>query len=217
MAGLRILLADDHRLFRDGLKTLLNQQKGVEVVGEATDGLATIQAVQTLKPDVVFLDVSMPGLNGIETVRRLVGGKLPVKVIMLSMHSDRRFVAESLKAGASGYVLKDCAVGELMAALRAVAANQIYLSQVLATTVVKDYLKLAAEKPDAAFSVLSVREREVLQLMAEGKSTKEIAGLLDVSVKTIETHRKQIMDKLDIHSVAELTKYAIREGLTPLD
>jgi DNA-binding NarL/FixJ family response regulator len=216
MKKLRVLLADDHRLFRDGLRTLLEKQVDIEVIGEATDGPGTISAVQSLKPDIVLLDVSMPGLNGIETVRKLKAEHRSLRIIMLSMHSDQRFVVESLRAGASGYVVKDCAIDELLAAIHLVAKDQLYLSQALAASVVKDYISMTSDRAGSVFSVLSAREREVLQLLAEGKSTKEIATAINVSVKTVETHRKQIMDKLDIHSVAELTKYAIREGLTPL-
>jgi DNA-binding NarL/FixJ family response regulator len=217
MKKLRIFLADDHRLFRDGLRTLLEQQVDIEVIGEATDGQTTLNAVQSLLPDIVLLDVSMPGLNGIETVRKLKIEQPSVRVIMLSMHSDQRFVIESLRAGASGYIVKDSAIDELLSAIRSVSKNQMYLSQVLAASVVKDYINMTSDRTGSVFSILSAREREVLQLLAEGKSTKEIAGDMNVSIKTIETHRKQIMDKLDIHSIAELTKYAIREGLTPLE
>jgi DNA-binding NarL/FixJ family response regulator len=214
---IRILIADDHRLFRDGLRHLLSHHDDIEVVGETTDGPGTIRAVSQLNPNLVLMDVSMPELNGIEATRRIRAEYASVKVIMLSMHSDQRFVVESLRAGAIGYLLKDCAIDELLEAIRSVMKDQLYLSRTIADSVIKDYVNLARSTPASAFSVLSAREREVLQALAEGKSTKEMASQLNVSVKTIETHRKQIMDKLDIHSVAELTKYAIREGLTPLE
>jgi DNA-binding NarL/FixJ family response regulator len=217
MLPLTILIADDHRLFRDGLRTLLEAQKDVSVIAETTDGAETVAAAAELKPDIVLMDVSMPGLNGIEATRRILSAGAPPKIIMLSMHSDRRFVLESLKAGAVAYILKDCAFEELLLAIKAVRGNRMYLSRLISDSVIKDYIAIAKSVPGSAFSILSAREREVLQLLAEGKTTKETAARLHVSVKTIETHRKQIMDKLDIHSVAELTKYAIREGLTPLE
>jgi DNA-binding NarL/FixJ family response regulator len=213
----RLLLADDHRLFRDGLRTLLLRQEDMEVVAEATEGPGTVVAAAKFKPDIVLLDISMPDLNGIEVARKILAENASIKIIMLSMHSDQRYVTESLRAGASGYVLKDCAIDELLTAIRTVAQNRPYLCSSVAENVIKDYVGMTQTQTESVFSILSAREREVLQLLAEGWSTKEIAGRLDVSIKTIETHRKQIMDKLDIHSIAELTKYAIREGLTPLE
>jgi two-component system, NarL family, response regulator NreC len=212
-----ILIADDHRLFRDGLRTLLEKQKSMRVVAETTDGVETVSAAAELKPDIVLMDISMPELNGIEATRRIVSQGGGTRVVMLSMHSDRRFITESLKAGAMGYLLKDCAFDEVLLAVKAVSEGTIYLSSRISESVIKDYVAIAKSVPGSAFSILSAREREVLQLLAEGKSTKETASRLHVSVKTIETHRKQIMDKLNIRSVAELTKYAIREGLTPLE
>jgi two-component system response regulator NreC len=212
-----ILIADDHRLFRDGLRNLLEKQKNIRVVAETTDGAETVSATIELKPDIVLMDISMSELNGIEATRRIVSQGASTRIIMLSMHSDKGFITESLKAGARGYLLKDCAFEEVLLAVNAVSEGSIYLSSRISESVIKDYIAIAKSAPGSAFSILSAREREVLQLLAEGKSTKETAAKLHVSVKTIETHRKQIMDKLDIHSVAELTKYAIREGLTPLE
>lgn len=213
----RVLIADDHRLFRDGLRTLFAAHKDVTVVGEATDGAEAVSAAAETKPDVVLLDVSMPGLNGIEAARRILSQGSSAKIIMLSMHSDRRFVTESLKAGAVGYLLKDSPFDEVLLAVRTVRAGGVYLSRSISDALVRDYVAAARNAPDSVFSALSAREREVLQLLAEGHATKEIAARLRVSVKTVETHRKQIMDKLEIRSIAELTKYAIREGLTSLD
>ena len=206
---------------REGLRALLAEQPGMEVIGEAADGRTAAQLVQQLSPDVVIMDISMPDLNGIEATRQITAKLTDVKIIALSVHSNNRFVAEMLKAGAAGYLLKDCALEELAGAIRTVVTNRIYLGPGIADVVVEDYMRhlSATESPteSAPFSVLSARQREVLQLLAEGKTTKQIASSLYVSVKTIETHRRQIMRKLDIHSIAELTKYAIREGLTSLE
>ena len=214
---LRIVLADDHQLFRDGLRTLLGQQADMEVVGEAIDGLSAVEAVGRLRPDILLMDISMSGLNGLEATRRILADGSTTRVIMLSMHADQRYVTEALRAGALGYVLKDSAIGELLGAIRTVARGRRYLSATLADRVIGEYIDLAGGRSPSAFSILSPRERQVLQLLAEGTSTKEMAVRLKVSVKTVETHRRQIMEKLDIHSVAELTKYAIREGITPLE
>lgn len=212
----KILIADDHRLFRDGLKALLEKQTDMQVVGETPDGIATVKAVLDKKPDIVLMDISMPELNGIEATRQIMESRPETRVIVLSMHSDQRYIAECLKAGAVGYILKDCPTEELLTAVRAVANKQVYLSRKITESVVREYINLNKGGSSQVFAILSPREREVLQLLAEGKSTKQIAETLNVSVKTIETHRKQIMDKLNMRSIAELTKYAIREGLTSL-
>jgi DNA-binding NarL/FixJ family response regulator len=212
----RILLADDHRILRDGLRRLLEERADLEVVGEAEDGRQCVEAARELKPDMVIIDVAMPGMNGIEATRRILHDRPSTRVLALSMHSDRRYVTRILQAGASGYLLKDAAFDELSRAIDTLLEGRVYLSPDVAGVVVHDYLG----KLDTASSgevVLSPREREVLQLLAEGRATKEIASDLDVSVKTVETHRKNIMDKLGLRSIAELTKYAVREGLTPLD
>ncbi len=215
--SIRILLADDHKIVRDGLRALLKNQSGMEVIAEAGDGRSTVQMVQELLPNVVIMDIAMPDMNGIEATRQITATAPNVKIVALSMHSDKRFVAEMLKAGASGYLLKDCAFEELDNAIRAVIANRIYLSPKLADIIIKDYTRLFPKTEFSVFSILTFREREVLQLLAEGKTTKEISSSLNISAKTVETYRKQLMDKLDIHSIAELTKYAVREGLTSLD
>ena len=213
----RILLADDHKIVREGLRALLEKEPDIDVIAEAENGRMAIHLVRELSPDVVILDIAMPDLNGIEAARRIVGEYPRVKVIALSMHSDRRFVLEMLKAGASGYLLKDCAFEELPRAIRAVVANERYLCTKIAGVVLDDYVNQVSVGESSPSSVLSNREREVLQLVAEGRNTKEIALNLSVSVKTIETHRQNIMRKLDMYSVAELTKYAVREGLTDLE
>jgi two-component system, NarL family, response regulator NreC len=212
---IKIILADDHKIVRQGLRTLLEQESDLEVMAEAVDGRMAVRLARELSPQVVIMDVSMPDLNGIEATRQVLAECPGVKVIALSMHADRRFVMNMLKAGASGYLLKDSAFEELAKAIRMVLANKIYLSTEIANVVVKDYLQGGGD--ESVFSVLTPREREVLQLMAEGKSSRQIADHLNISIKTVETHRMQIQHKLEIYSVAELTKYAIREGLSSLD
>jgi len=212
--GTRIFLADDHKIMREGLRALLEKQDGIEVVAEAEDGRTAVRLVRELLPDVVIMDVSMPDLNGIEATRQIVAQSPHVKVLALSMHSHKRFVEEMLRAGASGYLVKDCDIEELVSAIRAVMVNQVYLSPRVAAPIIEDYVSTSPAAGTSAPSVLTPREREVLQLLAEGKRTKDVASTLHVSVKTVETHRRQIMRKLDIHSLAELVKYALREGLT---
>ena len=213
---IKVLLADDHKIVRDGLRTLLEKNPDIVVAGEAEDGREALQMAKKLLPDVVVMDIAMPDLNGIEATRQILADRSDVRVVALSMHSDKRFVSEMLKAGASAYLLKDCAFEELITAIRTVMKGKIYLSPGIAGVVIGEYIKKDAKADSSVFSLLSDREREVLQLMAEGKTTKEVASYLHVSVKTVETHRTNIMTKLDIHSIAELTKYAIREGLTSL-
>jgi DNA-binding NarL/FixJ family response regulator len=213
---IRVVLADDHKIVRDGLKSLLDQCPDIEVVAVADHGRQLLALVEADPPEVVLLDVSMPEMNGIDVVRRLSANCPTVKVVMLSMHSDRRFVTESLSAGARGYLLKDSAFEELVRAIMAVNNGEFYLSPKIAGVIVQDYLRKSSPPVETAFNILTNREREVLQLIAEGKSTKEIAFNFNVSIKTVETQRQQIMKKLNMFSVAELTKYAIREGLTAL-
>lgn len=215
--SIRILLADDHKITRQGLRSLLEKQQDMEVVGEAEDGRTTVRLVGELSPNVVIMDVTMPDLNGVEATRQIVGQSPDVKIIALSMHSDALFVTEMLRSGASGYLLKDCAFEELSRAIHAVVAGKTYLSPSVSGVVVDDYLHRLSKADFSDSQVLTDREREVLQLLAEGKSTKRIALKLHISVKTVETHRRQMMNKLDIHTVAELTKYAIRKGLTSLE
>ena len=215
--SIRIILADDHKIVRDGLRALIENQAGMKVVAEADNGRETVRLARDLLPDLVIMDIGMPDLNGIDATRQITVELPDVKVIALSMHSDRRFVVQMFRAGASGYLLKDCAFEELARAVDAVSKNQTYLSPAVAGPVMEDYIHRLSTADSIAYPILSPREREVLQLLAEGRSTKETASLLCVSTKTVETHRQQIMGKLNIHTTAELIKYAIREGLTSLD
>ncbi|MDO9287499.1 MAG: response regulator transcription factor [Thermodesulfovibrionales bacterium] len=210
----RIILADDHTILREGLCALLAKQRDFQIVAEAGDGRTAVRLTQELLPDVVVMDVNMPDLNGIEATRQIITDNPGIKVIALSMYSEKQFVVEMLKAGAAGYMLKDSAFEELVHAINCIVKDQIYLSPSITTFVLKDYLQQSSKADYTAFSILTDREREVLQLIVEGKTTKEIASILNVSTKTIETHRQQIMKKLNVHSIAELTKYAIREGIT---
>ena len=212
--SIKVLIADDHKIVREGLRSMLEQEHDIKVVGEAEDGRMTQRLARELVPDVIIMDVAMPDLNGIEATRQIVAELPAVRIIALSMHDDRRFVLNMLKAGAAGYMLKDCAFKDLAKAIRVVMSNKTYLSSEVADIVVKDYLSSSGPTESSAFNLLSPREREVLQLIAEGKTSAAIADSLHVSVKTIETHRQQIMIKLKIKTIAELTKYAIREGLT---
>jgi DNA-binding NarL/FixJ family response regulator len=209
----KIVLAEDHQLIREGLRTLLEKELGMEVIGEAGDGEAAVQLARELLPDIVIMDVTMPGLDGIGATKQIISELPSIKVIALSMYSNKLFVMDMFEAGASGYLLKECASVELEHAISAVLANEIYLSPKISGLVLDGQMKrpLVTKNPTA---VLTKRECKVLQLLASGKSTKEIALMLNKSVQSVDAYRRQIMDKLDIHSVAGLTKYAIREGLT---
>ncbi len=215
---IKIMLAEDHKIVRQGLRNLLASEPDIQVVAEADNGRLVLPRVKEFAPHLVIMDITMPGLNGIEATRQIQAECPGVKVIALSMHSDSLFVLNMLKAGASGYLLKDCALEDLVRAIRTVMGHKTYLSPGISDVVIKDFVS-GWDHADrsGAFSVLTAREREVLQLLAEGKSTTQIADCLCVSVKTVESHRKQIMSKSGIRSVAELTKYAIRQGLTSLE
>lgn len=214
--AITVILADDHKIVREGIRILLQKYPEIEVIGETEDGRSTVEMARELAPDVVVMDIAMPDMNGIEATRRITEERPGVKVVALSMHSDKRFVSEMLKAGASAYLLKHSAFEELVTAVMTVVENRMYLSPAVTGVVVDNYIKQKDKPGGSVFSMLSDREREVLQLLAEGKNTKEIATILNLSGKTVDAHRMNIMSKLNLHSIAELTKYAIREGLTSL-
>lgn len=211
---IRILLVDDHKIMRDGLRALIERNDELEVIAEAENGRQALQLARKHHPEIVIMDISMPDLNGIDATRQMLEEAKGVKVIALSMHADKQYVDGMLRAGVSGYLLKDCAADELISCIHAVRSGRISLSAGITGFLVSEYLHTAQANAPPAGTQLSDREREVLQLIAEGRSTKEIAETLHISVKTVETHRKNIMEKTDAHSVAELTKFAIRSGLT---
>lgn len=218
MSKVRLLIADDHEMMREGLKSLLEKESSIEVIGEAENGEQTVEMARKSGVHIVIMDVSMPDLNGIEATRKIVADNPNTKVVALSGYANKEFVREMLSAGASAYVLKKRAYEELTRAVAEVMKGKKYLSPDIARGVVDDYVELSSSlSENPAFVVLTAREREVLQQLAEGNTTKEMADSMSVSVKTIETHRRNIMEKLNLHSVAELTKYAIREGITSLD
>ncbi len=211
---IRVLLVDDHKIMRDGLRALIERCDDLEVIAEAENGREALQLARRHQPEIVIMDISMPDLNGIDATRQMLEEVKGTKVIALSMHSDKQYVDGMLRAGVSGYLLKDCAADELINCIHVVRSGRISLSAGITGFLVSEYLQPTRENVLSAGSQLSDREREVLQLIAEGRSTKEIGETLHISVKTVETHRKNIMEKTDARSVAELTKYAIRSGLT---
>jgi DNA-binding NarL/FixJ family response regulator len=216
MTAIRVLLADDHSLFRAGVHALLSNINGVEVVGEADTGRKALDMVRARTPDVVLMDIAMPEMNGLETTTRVTKEFPSVRVIMLSMHAGEEYVMQALRAGASGYLLKDAATSELELAVRAVARGETYLTPTISKRVIDDYL-MRTTGSQGPVDQLTKRQREILQLIAKGYTSKEMAQMLTLSPKTIETHRTQLMKQLDIHDVAGLVRYAIRVGLVTLD
>ena len=214
--SIKVVLADDHKIMREGLHSLIEKEPNMDVVGEANNGRETVRLTELLKPDVLVLDITMPDLNGIDAAQRINRKNHHTKILCLSMHSERNFVLAMFRAGVAGYLLKDCAFEELVRAIHTVNSGKIYISPEIANYIVSESLILTSDK-GSVYTILTPREREILQLIAEGKSTKQIAAHLHRSVKTIETHREQIMKKLNLRSIAELTKYAISEGLTSLE
>jgi len=212
--SIKIILADDHAVLRHGLSKSFQNEQDFEVIAQAKDGRTTVELARELKPDVIIMDIGMPDLNGIEATRQIVSESPNVKIVALSMHSGKNFIIEMFKAGASGYLLKDCEFDELADAVRIVHSGKTYVSPSISELVVETSVQGFTQKKDSAFTALTKREREILQLLAEGKSTKQIARNLHISSKTVEVHRLNIMNKLKIDSIAQLTKYAIQEGLT---
>jgi len=213
---MKILIVDDHAIVRQGLRALIDKEEDMEVTAEAATGAEAIRLARECRPDVIVMDISMPDVNGIDATKSITAESPLVRVLALSMESDRRFVVEVLKAGANGYVLKDAAFAELATAIRAVAAGETYLPPRVTSLLIKEYLQRIPDEVPATYENLSLREREILQLIADGSNAKEIAFAFGVSVKTVENQRHSIMKKLDLFSIAELTKYAVRQGLTSL-
>lgn len=214
---LRVLLVDDHQILREGLRMMLSAEDDLQVVGEAGDGQTAIDLAQRLRPHVVMMDIGLPGISGIEATRKILDGNPDVKVVGLSIHSDRRFVVGLLAAGAKGYLPKNCASEELVKAIREVSSGGIYISDQVKGLVVEDYVRQVQAKEQGTAAPLSDREREVLCLLAGGQNLKQIAAALRLSYKTVEGHRQRITEKLGMSSIADLTRYAIREGLVSLD
>ncbi len=215
--SIRILLVDDHQMMRDGLRSILDLEGDLEVVGEAANGYEALEMAKTLRPEVIVMDIAMKDLNGIDATRQIIAQDPRAKVIALSTHSDESYVLSMLEAGASGYVLKDSAVDEMRRAIRVVVGGHHYLSPEVAGSVVHSHLRGPSQERVSVHSLLAPRERQILQLLAEGQTSSEIARKLHIATTTVDSHRRNIMKKLDLHSVAELTKYAIREGLTSLE
>jgi len=212
--SIRIVLADDHTILRDGLSRAFQQEDDMEIVGQASDGHAAVEMARELRPNIVVMDINMPSLNGIEATREIQREAPGVRVIALSMHSEKPCIKEIFRAGASAYLVKNCGFDELARAVRAVAAGMTYVSPSISAVVVGDFMRAEEKTAPTAFSLLSAREREIVQLLAEGGTIKQIALRLHISPKTVEAHRLRIMNKLQLDTVAQLTKYAIREGLT---
>ena len=214
MRTLRILLADDHTVVRSGLRALLERQNNFEIVGEAQNGRETVSLCASLQPDVVVMDVGMPLLNGIEATKALLKQSPSTGVVMLSMHSDESYVMRSLQAGARAYLLKDSAPSDLLSAIEAVSHGKSFFSSAIRHLLAEDYVRVLRQKGAVdSYELLTMREREILQLLAEGKTNKEVASSLNISLYTVETHRSNILEKLGIHSPAELILYAVRKGI----
>lgn len=216
MSPIQLVIADNHTLVRAGLRSLVEDIDGVEVVGEAENGREALQLVETLNPQIVLMDIAMPEMNGLEATARIAREFPQVRVIILSMHANEEYVYQALRSGASGYLLKDSGTEELDLALRAIARGETYLCPAVSKYVVSDYVRRLGQDQNP-LDQITPRQREILQLIAEGKSTKDIAGILYISTKTVETHRSQLMDRLDIHDIAGLVRYAIRIGLVVLE
>jgi DNA-binding NarL/FixJ family response regulator len=225
MSSIRIILADDHALVRGGIRALLDKLPGIQVIAEASDGREALRLVEIHRPDIILMDIAMAGMNGLEATLRLARDYPGVRVIILSMHTNEEYVLKALRLGASGYLLKDAGITELELAIKSVAQGETYLSPPVSKHVIASYMKRVGDTPagannldpENALDKLTLRQREILQLIAEGQTTQEIAQKLNVSVKTVETHRMQLMERLDIHDIASLVRFAIRVGLISLD
>jgi DNA-binding NarL/FixJ family response regulator len=214
MEPIRILLADDHNILRDGMRLLLERQPGFLVVGEAADGRESVQLAQQQHPDVIVMDIAMPSMNGIEATRRIVEQQPHIGVVILSMHHDESYIIRSLKAGARAYLLKDALKTELISAIHAVVEGRSFFSPKVSRILQEDYFQALGRKgEDDSYELLTAREREILQLVAEGKTNKEVANTLNLSLYTVDTHRTHILQKLSLHSVPELILYAVRKGI----
>jgi len=217
MKKIRVVVADDHTILRQGIKALLDNQEEIEVVGEAKDGREAIKAIEELSPDVILMDIAMPGLNGLEATRRIKKKFPKTKVVVLTMHTNEEYIFQILNAGADGYLVKETAFQYLISAINSVHRGEAFMSPSISKKVMTDYIQRAQGEEKVGFDTLTTREREILQLVAEGNSNKKIAEALFISPKTVETHRAHIMDKLNIHDSAGLIKYAIRKGMINLD
>ncbi|QOY88797.1 response regulator [Paludibaculum fermentans] len=211
---IRIILADDHAVMRRGLRLVLEEHKDFQVIGEASDGREAVALVEELKPDLVVLDITMPNMNGIEAARQISEKQAGVSIVVLSMHSDESYVLRALKAGARGYLLKESAESDFILAIRSVSAGKAFFSPAVSRLLVEDYVRQLQDKDiEDSYELLTQRERELLQLIAEGKSNKDVANMLNLSLYTVETHRGNLMEKLNLHSVPELILYAVRKGV----
>jgi len=217
MKKIKVVVADDHTILRQGIKALLDNQEEIEVVGEAKDGREAIKAIEELSPDVILMDIAMPGLNGLEATRRIKKKFPKTKVVVLTMHTNEEYIFQILNAGADGYLVKETAFQDLISAINSVHRGEAFMSPSISKKVMTDYIQRAQGEERVGFDTLTTREREILQLVAEGNSNKKIAEVLFISPKTVETHRAHIMDKLNIHDRAGLIKYAIRKGMINLD
>jgi DNA-binding NarL/FixJ family response regulator len=219
MNKIKVIIAEDHTIVRKGLCALLQGEPDIEVIGEAENGREAIKIVETLLPDVVLMDIAMPGLNGLDTTRQLKKRFPKLKILILTMHDNEEYIFETLRAGASGYLIKRSAPNELISAIHSVYRDESFLSPAISKKVIEGFVQSGGQAviEDEDYMKLTVREREVLQLIAEGNTNREIARLLHISIKTVESHKAHIMEKLDIRNIAELTQYAIRKGLISLD
>jgi two-component system, NarL family, response regulator NreC len=214
MHPIRILLADDHTVMRNGLRLLLERQRNLTVVAEASDGRDSVRLAEELSPDVVVMDIAMPNLNGIEASRQIIASNPDIAIVILSMHSDESYVIRALKAGARAYLLKDSAEGDLIAAIHAITDGKSFFSPAISRILVEDYMRQLEQKHvEDTYELLTAREREILQLLAEGKANKEVAAMLNLSIYTVETHRTHILQKLNLHNVPQLILYAVRKGI----